>query len=159
MDMQVSENSANDTEELLINLNDDIKKANSDSSDTSSATEKEDNAQLSDKDELDDKESQLDNDGEVVKPVTEYMVEGRDTLNSIAAKHNTTPSMYVIAIITSMFIIFFLLFFAIYYNIACNQKYFLFLRIQIKTAQSVIVRFCVSWTTIENSSARTRETP
>ena len=46
MDTQVAENSANDTEELLINLNDDIKKENSDSSDTSSATEQEDNAQL-----------------------------------------------------------------------------------------------------------------
>ena len=107
MDTQVAENSANDTEELLVNLNDDIKKENSDSSDTSSATEQEDNAQLSDKDEIVDEDSQLGGDGEVGKQVTEYMVDARDTLNSIAAKHNTTPSVYVKEIITIKFIIFF----------------------------------------------------
>ena len=95
MNTEVNENSQSDTDDLLINLNDDIKKVNNDSSDTSSATEHEDNVQLSDKDEIIDNETQLDEDAEAAKKVTEYVVDARDTLYSIAAKHNTTPSMYV----------------------------------------------------------------
>ena len=116
----------------------DVGKGDDESSDTSSATEREDNAELSGKEELCEEQAKLDEDTEVVvQQVLEYVVGPRDTLNSIAAKHNTTPSRYVKDI-----------YFAEYLkilNLYCNifSIKLLYLLLQIKVAQSIIIKLCI----------------
>ena len=82
-----------DTEKPLIDFEDSGNKGGNMSSDTSSATEPEDNANLSDKDDILNSKCTENVVGENSEQVTEYVVDARDTLNSIAAKHDTTPAL------------------------------------------------------------------
>ena len=93
METRLAKSPVIDTEKPLVNIDDSGIKDSHDSSDTSSATEPENNADLSDKDDTIDKESKPERDNENAEQITEYTVGARDTLNSIAAKHNTTPSL------------------------------------------------------------------
>ena len=93
METQLAKSPVIDTEKPLVNVDDSGTKDSHDSSETSSATEPENNADLSDKDDKIDRESKPEGDNENAEQITEYTVGARDTLNSIAAKHNTTPSL------------------------------------------------------------------
>ena len=93
METHTAKSPISDTENPLINLEDSETKDGNISSDTSSATEPEDNTNLSDKDDVLNNECRESKDGESSDQVTEYIVDARDTLNSIAAKHDTTPAL------------------------------------------------------------------
>ena len=70
------------------------------SSDTSSATEHEENADHSSKEDgLCPEDNKLETKQADEYEELEYTVGTRDTLNSIAAKHNTTPSRYELYLI------------------------------------------------------------
>ena len=93
METRLAKSPVIDTEKQLVKLDDSGTKDSHESSETSSATEPEDNADLSDKDDTIERESKTGEDDENAEQITEYTVGARDTLNSIAAKHNTTPSL------------------------------------------------------------------
>ena len=93
METSITKSPITDAQNPLITLEDSGTKDGNVSSDTSSATEPEDNTNLSDKDDVLDNECTKSKDGENSDQVTEYIVDARDTLNSIAAKHDTTPAL------------------------------------------------------------------
>ena len=93
METHTAKSPISDTQNPLINLEDSETKDGNISSDTSSATEPEDNTNLSDKDDVLNNECMENKDGANSDQVTEYIVDARDTLNSIAAKHDTTPAL------------------------------------------------------------------
>ena len=93
METHVAKSPITETQNPIINLEDSETKDGNVSSDTSSATEPEDNTNLSDKDDVLNNECRESKDGANADQVTEYIVDARDTLNSIAAKHDTTPAL------------------------------------------------------------------
>lgn len=93
METHVAKSPITETQNPVINLEDSEIKDGNVSSDTSSATEPEDNTNLSDKDDVLNNECMENKDGANSDQVTEYIVDARDTLNSIAAKHDTTPAL------------------------------------------------------------------
>ena len=93
METRIDKSPVVDMNMLLIDLEDSGAKDGNQSSDTSSATEHEDNVNLSDKDDTVDDEAKKSGGDEKGQQVTEYIVDARDTLNSIAAKHDTTPAL------------------------------------------------------------------
>jgi len=93
METHVAKSPITETQNPVINLEDSEIKDGNVSSDTSSATEPEDNTNLSDKDDVLNNECMENKDGANSDQVTEYVVDARDTLNSIAAKHDTTPAL------------------------------------------------------------------
>ena len=93
METSIAKSPATDTQNPLINLEDSGTKDGNQSSDTSSATEHEDNVNLSDKDDTLGDEAKKGGDEDKGQQITEYIVDARDTLNSIAAKHDTTPAL------------------------------------------------------------------
>ena len=93
METPIAKSPTTDAQNPLINLEDSGSKDGNVSSDTSSATEPEDNTNLSDKDDVLNNECMENKEGANSDQVTEYIVDARDTLNSIAAKHDTTPAL------------------------------------------------------------------
>ena len=93
METHVDKSPITETQNPVINLEDSEIKDGNVSSDTSSATEPEDNTNLSDKDDVLNNECMENKDGANSDQVTEYIVDAKDTLNSIAAKHDTTPAL------------------------------------------------------------------
>ena len=93
METRLEKSPVVDMDKLLIDLEDSGAKDGNQSSDTSSATEHEDNVNLSDKDDSVDEEAKKMGVDEKRQQITEYIVDARDTLNSIAAKHDTTPAL------------------------------------------------------------------
>ena len=93
METRLEKSPVVDMDKLLIDLEDSGAKDGNQSSDTSSATEHEDNVNLSDKDDTVDEEAKKRGEDEKGQQITEYIVDARDTLNSIAAKHDTTPAL------------------------------------------------------------------
>ena len=93
METRLEKSPVVDMDKLLIDLEDSGAKDGNQSSDTSSATEHEDNVNLSDKDDTENIDAKKKGEDEKRQQITEYIVDARDTLNSIAAKHDTTPAL------------------------------------------------------------------
>ena len=93
MDTSITKLATSDSEHSLGHRVDNMHINNDDSSDTSSATEKEDFVEPSGREDTVEDEPKEEKDGDAIPHVKEYVVEDRDTLNSIAAKNNTTPSL------------------------------------------------------------------
>ena len=93
METRIDKSPVVDMNMLLIDLEDSGAKDGNQSSDTSSATEHEDNVNLSDKDDTENIDAKKKGEDEKRQQITEYIVDARDTLNSIAAKHDTTPAL------------------------------------------------------------------
>ena len=94
MDAEVRDDAINNGKNSMENLKGNkIKQKDDSSDDTSSATIEEHDDELSIKDVILDEDSTVQTDNTSMQEVKEHTVDAKDTLVSIAAKHNTTPSL------------------------------------------------------------------
>ena len=94
MDAEVRDDAINNGKDSMENLKGNkIKQKDDSSDDTSSATIEEHDDELSIKDVILDEDSTVQTENTSMQEVKEHTVDAKDTLVSIAAKHNTTPSL------------------------------------------------------------------
>ena len=94
MDAEVRDDAMNNREDSMENLKGNrIKQIDDSFDDTSSATIEDHDEELSIKDVILDEDSTVQTENTSMQEVKEHTVDAKDTLVSIAAKHNTTPSL------------------------------------------------------------------
>ena len=94
MDAEVRDDAMNNSEDSMENLKGNrIKQIDDSFDDTSSATIEDHDEELSIKDVILDEDSTVQTENTSMQEVKEHTVDAKDTLVSIAAKHNTTPSL------------------------------------------------------------------